>query len=54
MTIVDVGLNLMPLTPVPPPGLGGLGLNEVQWETQGGAGWDVDCASPPIGSRLDI
>ena len=36
------------LTLVPPPGLGGLGPNEVQWETQGGAGWDVDCASPPI------
>lgn len=35
-------------TLVPPPGLGGLGPNEVQWATQGGAGWDVDCASPPI------
>ena len=36
------------MTLVPPPGLGGLGPNEVQWATQGGAGWDVDCASPPI------
>ena len=35
-------------TLVPPPGLGGLGPNEQQWASQGGAGWDVDCASPPI------
>ena len=35
-------------TLVPPPGLGGLGSGEVQWATQGGAGWDVDCSSAPI------
>ena len=36
------------ITLVPPPGLGGLGPNEQQWANQGGAGWDVDCSSPPI------
>ena len=36
------------ITLVPPPGLGGLQPNEEQWATQGGAGWDVDCASAPI------
>lgn len=35
-------------TLVPPPGLGGLGPNEEQWASQGGAGWDVDCSSAPI------
>ncbi len=35
-------------TLIPPGGLGGPGPNEVEWATQGGAGWDVDCASPPI------
>jgi len=35
-------------TMVPPPGLGGLQPGEEQWETQGGAGWDVDCSSAPI------
>ncbi len=36
------------MTLIPPGGLGGPGPNEVEWATQGGAGWDVDCASPPI------
>jgi gliding motility-associated-like protein len=36
------------ITLVPPPGLGSLGPNEVEWASQGGAGWDVDCSSPPI------
>ena len=35
-------------TMVPPPGLGGLGPNEMAWANQGGAGWDVDCSSDPI------
>ena len=35
-------------TMVPPPGLGGLGPNEMAWANQGGAGWNVDCASEPI------
>ena len=33
---------------VPPPGLAGLGPNEMAWANQGGAGWDVDCSSEPI------
>ena len=33
---------------VPPPGLAGLGPNEMAWFNQGGAGWDVDCSSEPI------
>ena len=33
---------------VPPPGLAGLGPNEMAWLNQGGAGWDVDCSSEPI------
>ena len=35
-------------TMVPPPGIGGLGPNEVAWASQGGAGWNVDCASEPL------
>ena len=35
-------------TMVPPPGLGGLGPNEIAWDSQGGAGWNVDCASAAI------
>ena len=35
-------------TMVPPPGLGGLGPNEMAWENEGGAGWNVDCSSAPI------
>ena len=35
-------------TLVPPPGLGGLQPGEEAWVAQGGAGWDVDCASAPI------
>lgn len=33
---------------VPPPGLTGLGPNEMAWANQGGAGWDVDCSSEAI------
>ncbi|MEY3010811.1 MAG: hypothetical protein RLZZ314_1453, partial [Bacteroidota bacterium] len=36
------------ITMVPPPGLGGLGPNEMAWANQGGAGWNVDCSSNPI------
>jgi len=36
------------ITMVPPPGLGGLGPNEMAWANQGGAGWNVDCSSDPI------
>jgi hypothetical protein len=36
------------MTLIPPGGLGVPGPNEVEWATQGGAGWDVDCSSPPI------
>ena len=36
------------ITMVPPPGLGGLGFNEMAWENQGGAGYNVDCSSPLI------
>ena len=35
-------------TMVPPPGIGGLGPNEMAWASQAGAGWNVDCSSPPI------
>ena len=35
-------------TMVPPPGLGGLGPNEMAWANSGGAGWDVDCSSEAI------
>lgn len=33
---------------VPPPGIGGLAVNEMAWSVQGGAGWNVDCASDAI------
>ncbi len=50
--ITDCGCWVEPddtyMTLIPPGGLGGPGTNEVEWATQGGAGWDVDCASPPI------
>ena len=36
------------ITMVPPPGIGGLGPNEMAWENQGGAGYNVDCSSPLI------
>ena len=35
-------------TMVPPPGMGGLGPNEMAWANQGGAGWNVDCSSQAI------
>ena len=36
------------ITMVPPPGIGGLGPNELAWANQGGSGWNVDCSSAPI------
>ena len=36
------------ITMVPPPGIGGLGPNEMAWENEGGAGYNVDCSSPII------
>ena len=35
---------------VPPPGIGGLGPNEMAWvfQAEGGGGWDVDCSSDAL------
>jgi len=44
-------------TMVPPPGIGGLGPNEIAWDVDGtsvgGASWNVDAASAPLDISLD-